>query len=63
MFEQKQKSIREYAIRMVQEITEEMKLNEIHQLLVYADDVHLLKENTEAVTDVSKEAGLEVKTE
>jgi hypothetical protein len=47
-----------------------LKLNGIHQLLVYADDMNLLggntdikKKNTETLTDASKEAGLEVNTE
>jgi hypothetical protein len=46
------------------------KLNEIHQLLAYADDVNLLgdnidtiKRNTEIVIDVSKEVGLEINVE
>jgi hypothetical protein len=44
-------------------------LNGAHQLLVYADDVNLLadntntkKKNTKFVIGVSKEVGLEVKT-
>jgi hypothetical protein len=46
------------------------KLNGTHQLLVYADDVSLLgdntdiiKENTETQIDASKEVGLEVNAE
>jgi hypothetical protein len=46
-----------------------LKLNEIHQLLVYADDVNLLgdniyaiKKSMETLIDTSKEAGLEVNT-
>jgi hypothetical protein len=45
-------------------------LNGTHQLLVYADDVHLLgdnrdtiKKNTETWTDATKEVGLQVNTE
>jgi hypothetical protein len=44
-----------------------LKLNETHQLLAYADNVHLpgdnidtIKKNTESVTDASKEVGLEI---
>jgi hypothetical protein len=47
-----------------------LKLNCIHQLLVYADDVNLLgdnidtiKKNIEISIDASKEVGLEVNTE
>jgi hypothetical protein len=47
-----------------------LKLNGIHQLLVYADDVNLLgdnidaiKKNMETIIDASKEVGLEVNTE
>jgi len=45
-----------------------MKLNDTHQLLVYADDVNILdgsvqtiKTNTEAVVVALKEIGLQVK--
>jgi hypothetical protein len=52
----------EYAIRKVQENQAGLKLNGIHQLLAYADDVNLLgdnidttNKNTETLTDASKE--------
>jgi hypothetical protein len=34
-----------YAIRKVQENQVELKLNETHQLMIYADDVNLLGDN------------------
>jgi hypothetical protein len=44
-----------------------LKLNGTHQLLVYADDVHILggsvhaiKKNTEALVVASKDIGLEI---
>jgi hypothetical protein len=46
-----------------------LKLNGTHQLLVYADDVNLLRDNIDAIKknmetliDASKEVGLEVNT-
>jgi len=56
----------EYTIRRVQVNHDGLKLNGTHQLLVYADDVNILKgsvhaiqKNTEALV-ASKETGLEV---
>jgi hypothetical protein len=60
----------EYAIRKVQENLAGLKLNGIHQLLAYADDVNLLgdnidiiNKNTQTLIDASKEVGLEVNVE
>jgi hypothetical protein len=57
----------EYAISKVQEIQVGLKLNDTYQVLVYADDVNLLedntdtiKKNTETLIDSSKEVGLKV---
>jgi hypothetical protein len=38
-----------YAIRKDQENQMGLKLNETHQLLVYADDVNLLDDNIDAI--------------
>jgi hypothetical protein len=60
----------EFAIRKVQENQVGLKLNGTHQLLLYADDVNLLrdnidtvKKNTETLTDAREEAGPEVNAE
>ena len=57
----------EYAIRRVQVNQDGLKLNDAHQLPVYADDinmlggsVHTIKENAEALIVASKETGVEV---
>ena len=53
--------------RTVQVNQDGLKLNDTHQLLVYADDVnilggsmHTIEKNTEALVVVRKEIGLEV---
>jgi len=55
----------EYAIRRVQVNQDGLKLNGIHQLLAYADDVnilggsiHNLKENAETLVAATREIGL-----
>jgi hypothetical protein len=60
----------EYAIRKVQENQVGLKLNGIHELLVYADDIKILGDNIDAIkksietlTDRSKEVGLEINAE
>jgi hypothetical protein len=60
----------EYAISKVQENQVRLKLNGIHQLLTYTDDMNLLGDdidiinrNTGTLIDASKEAGLEVNVE
>jgi hypothetical protein len=57
----------EYAIKRVQVSQDGLKLNCIHQLFVYAEDVntyrrsvHTIKENSEALVVASKEIGLEI---
>jgi hypothetical protein len=55
----------EYVIRNVRENQVRLKLNEIYQLMICADDVNILgdnidakKKNTEILIDPSKEIGL-----
>jgi hypothetical protein len=59
--------VSEFVIREVQETEEGLDLNGAHKFLVYVDDFHLLggniniiKENTKALLEASKEVGLEV---
>jgi len=57
----------EYAVRKVQVNQEGLKLNDTHQLLVYADDInilgggmHTIKKHAETLVVASKETGVEV---
>ncbi|KAJ4447775.1 hypothetical protein ANN_09783, partial [Periplaneta americana] len=65
-----QNTINKYAIRKVQDNTEGLELNGLHQLLVYVDDVNMLgenpqtiRENREILLEVSKAIGLKVNSE
>jgi hypothetical protein len=60
----------EYAIMKVQENEVGLDMNEIHKLLVYADDVHLLgnsvntiKENSETLLEARRDIDLEINAE
>ncbi|KAJ4436915.1 hypothetical protein ANN_17047 [Periplaneta americana] len=60
----------EYVIRKIQDNGQGLELNGLHQLLVYADDVNMLgentqtvRENTEILLEASKAIGLEVNPE
>jgi hypothetical protein len=60
----------EHAIRNIQENQVDLELNGTHQLLVYIDDVNLLgdsintiTENKETLLEVSMDVGLEINAE
>ncbi|KAJ4451727.1 hypothetical protein ANN_03197 [Periplaneta americana] len=60
----------EYAIRKFQDNRQDLEFNGLHQLLVYADDVNMLRENPQTIREntgilleASKEIGLEVNPE
>ena len=59
-----------YAIKRLQANQEGLKLNDTHQLLVYADavsilggSIHTIKKSTEVLVVASKQIGLEVYAE
>ena len=54
----------QYAIRGVQVNDDDLKLNSVHQLLVYSDDVKIVGGSVHTIKVVaSKEIGLEVKAD
>jgi hypothetical protein len=59
----------EYAVRKVQENQVRLKLSGTYQLLAYADEnllednIDVIKKNTDALIDASKEIGLEINVE